>query len=264
MGFCLLFMLWLLWDYLEKRRDHELLPRENPTIFTKITVLLNFLISITYLGFCLHEFRKLGAVSTESACSTMAWCCACVMAVYSASSVHKRWPLVLSLWWIYFTNLDLLVLFFFFKKSESIQVPNFLPRANFTTFTSLPLSLLLLGFNAVTNKSEKTTDRTHPLLDDHLENDVGRNADPYSGAGILSQLTFRWQNPLFEKGNHEKLQKEDIPDMPQSETAEEASSLLEESLRKQKGNITSLPKAILNAIRGPLVTNAVFAGTYLF
>ncbi|KAH6807283.1 multidrug resistance-associated protein 3 [Perilla frutescens var. frutescens] len=104
------------------------------------------------------------------------------------------------------------------------------------------------------------SDVTKPLLSE-LERDAGYESDDlFSSAGIWSHLTFRWLNPLFAKGRREKLQTEDIPSIPRSETADEASCLLEGCLRKQKTNIPSLPNAMLHAIRTPLAINAVFAG----
>ncbi|KAL3649855.1 hypothetical protein CASFOL_006258 [Castilleja foliolosa] len=100
------------------------------------------------------------------------------------------------------------------------------------------------------------SENTKPLLGDRLEHDD----DPFSSAGIWSQLTFRWLNPLFKKGHSEKLQLQDIPPIPRSESAEEASLLLEESIRNQKARVTSLPKAIVNTIGRPLAINGVFAG----
>ncbi|KAK4488783.1 hypothetical protein RD792_004572 [Penstemon davidsonii] len=101
---------------------------------------------------------------------------------------------------------------------------------------------------------------TEPLLANRFKSDVGSEIDPFSGAGIWSKLTFRWLNPLFEKGHLQKLESEDIPEIPQSETANEASLLLEKFLMKQKTQFASLPKAIFFATWRPLAINAVFAG----
>ncbi|KAK6160332.1 hypothetical protein DH2020_003713 [Rehmannia glutinosa] len=189
----------------------------------------------------------------------MAWCCACVVAVYSVGRVPKRWPIILIVWWGFSSTCgSVVVVFDLLHRFEFVKIPKFLPKPNIVDFASLPLCLLLC-FNAVrknTDTAEIMSDTTKPLLDNQLD----KNSDPFSSAGIWSHLTFRWLNPLFEKGHHDKLQPEDVPPIPRSETADEASSLLEESLRKQKAQITSLPKAILNAIGTPLAINAVFAG----
>ncbi|GMP57720.1 hypothetical protein CsSME_00021681 [Camellia sinensis var. sinensis] len=97
-----------------------------------------------------------------------------------------------------------------------------------------------------------------PLL--HRENTgVRRDIVCYSNAGIWSHITFRWLNPLFEKGQREKkLELSHIPLVPELETAEKAFSKLQESM--QSLVITSLPRAIAHAIWKPLAINAAFAG----
>ncbi|CAL5384244.1 unnamed protein product [Camellia sinensis] len=96
-----------------------------------------------------------------------------------------------------------------------------------------------------------------PLL--HRENTgVRRDIVCYSNAGIWSHITFRWLNPLFEKGQREKkLELSHIPLVPELETAEKAFSKLQESM--QSLVITSLPRAIAHAIWKPLAINAAFA-----
>ncbi|KAL0357807.1 UNVERIFIED_CONTAM: ABC transporter C family member 3 [Sesamum calycinum] len=263
-AFCLLFVVWLLWDFLKERGDfggdNHLLLRGKPSLFSKITVVLNFIISISYVGFCLHEFW-VGTALIEAVFSTIAWCCACVVAVYAVSQGAENWPLVLVLWWGFSSTCDLLVVvFYILHRFESVEVPKFLPKVNIIDFLSLPLSVLLCFSALRKNTAKKMSDTTKPLLENQLENDLEHDSDPFSSAGIWSKLTFRWLNPLFEKGRHEKLQLGDIPPIPRSETADEAASLLEDSLRKQKTQFTSLPNAILDAIWTPLAINAVFAG----
>ncbi|CAL5338295.1 unnamed protein product [Camellia sinensis] len=99
-----------------------------------------------------------------------------------------------------------------------------------------------------------------PLL--HRENTgVRRDIVCYSNAGIWSHITFRWLNPLFEKGQREKkLELSHIPLVPELETAEKAFSKLQESM--QSLEITSLPRAIAHAIWKPLAINAAFVGIY--
>ncbi|PIN02121.1 Multidrug resistance-associated protein/mitoxantrone resistance protein, ABC superfamily [Handroanthus impetiginosus] len=263
-AFCLMFLIWILWDIFKKRRDYngdeyQLLNTETSSLFIKITVILNPLIGISYLVFFLHEFWKSGTGSIEAVSSTMAWFLASLVAVYTVSRVPKRWPLVLVLWWCFSATSEFVVVMFYLLHRfgfEYIKVPKFVPQANIIDLGSLPLSLLLC-FNALPNNTaQKMSDATKPLLDNQLEN----GSNPFSRAGIWSQLTFRWLNPLFEEGHHKKLQPEDVPPIPLSETADEASSLLEESLWKKKTQVISLPSAILNAISTPLAINAIFAG----
>ncbi|RVW90880.1 ABC transporter C family MRP4 [Vitis vinifera] len=67
---------------------------------------------------------------------------------------------------------------------------------------------------------------------------------------LVAQSTLR-------KGRVQKLQLHHIPPVPQSEKAETASSLLEETLTKQK---TSVTKALFCSVWRSLAINAVFAG----
>ncbi|KAK4429721.1 ABC transporter C family member 3 [Sesamum alatum] len=263
-AFCLLFVVWLLWDCLKEGgdfgSDNHLLHRGKLSLFSKIAVALNFIISISYVGFCLHEFW-VGTGPIEADFSAIGWCCACVVAVYAVSRGAEKWPLVLVLWWGFSGTCDLLVVvFYILHRFESVEVPKFLPKANIIDVLSLPLSVLLCFSGLCKNTAKKMSNTTKPLLENQLGNNLGHDSDPFSSAGIWSQLTFRWLNPLFVKGRHEKLQLGDVPPIPRSETADEAASLLEDSLRKQKTQVTSLPNAILDAIWTPLAVNAVFAG----
>ncbi|VFQ93249.1 unnamed protein product [Cuscuta campestris] len=80
----------------------------------------------------------------------------------------------------------------------------------------------------------------------------------FQRAGIRSHAMFMWLNPMFKKGSDEKLRLKHIPLIPEMDTADYASSLLEDAFRVQK--TPSLPSAILQAVRWPLAVNAVFAG----
>ncbi|GFP94485.1 ABC transporter c family member 5 [Phtheirospermum japonicum] len=254
--FCLLFPIWVLWDVFRKRRNNYSDDNQTETqssLFAKITVSLNFLICISYVALSLHEFWAFGSGLVETVPSTIAWCFACVVTVYS---LPKKWPLVLVTWWCFSSTCDLfIVVYYLLHRFELIKAHSFIPKANVVDFATLPLSLFLC-FNAVRSNTEEMSENTTPLLGDRPEHDC----DPFSSAGIWSQLTFRWLNPLFEKGRSEKLQLEDIPPIPRLESADEASSLLEESIRKQKARVTSLPKAILSTVGRPLAINGVFAG----
>ncbi|KAK1578466.1 hypothetical protein Q3G72_030482 [Acer saccharum] len=98
-----------------------------------------------------------------------------------------------------------------------------------------------------------------PLLkkeDDKSSKDSGYS---FSNAGVWSKLTFGWLNPLFAKGRVEKLGLNDIPSIPHSETAENASLLLEESVQKQNMVTLSLKQVVAYSIWRPLAINAVFA-----
>ncbi|PIA51353.1 hypothetical protein AQUCO_01100286v1 [Aquilegia coerulea] len=96
-----------------------------------------------------------------------------------------------------------------------------------------------------------------PLL--HEEEIPNNDFRSFSKAGVWSQITFRWLNPLFEIGRAGELELSHIPQVPDSETAEKAYALLQESLA-YKTETFSLPGAIICAIWRPLALNAVFAG----
>lgn len=265
-AFCLLFLIWIFWEFFRKRRefcgDEQFLHRESSSLSARVTVLLSFIISISYIVYLLHGFWDSSNVSIEDVFSAMSWCFACMLVVYSVSRRDKKWPLVLILWWGFSSICSsVVVLFYFLRLLRYVDDgPKFVPEANSIDFPALPLSLLLC-FNALhKNTVKKMGDETRPLLSEFEKEYSLNESAPFSCAGIWSLLAFRWLNPLFEKGHRDKLQTEDIPSIPRSETADEASCLLEEFLRKQKSNSPSLPNAILHAIHTPLAINAVFAG----
>ncbi|XP_073129929.1 putative ABC transporter C family member 15 [Henckelia pumila] len=270
LAFCLVFLVWFSTEFLRRRRGNcgtEAPPFriEKPTLFVKITALSNLVIAMSYIGFCIHEIWVFGASSIEVSLSSIAWSLASVAAVYSVNrtrGIGKRWPLVLVSWWCFSSISDLLIVIFsLLRHFKSIQVPKFLPKFNVIDFATLPLSVLFFKALLDNTSAKKFNDSTQPLLGQELEKSATfRDSDAFSCAGIWSHLTFRWLNPLFEKGHREKLELEDIPEIPQSDTADEASLSLEESLRKQKTQSTSLPSAILHAIWRPLIINGVFAG----
>ncbi|KAL6983833.1 hypothetical protein U1Q18_017207 [Sarracenia purpurea var. burkii] len=267
--FFLLLLIWVLVDVLKRRRGvNEQLKqggtdRRRITAFAKITILSNVMVSIFYVGFSCYELWDSRPIAFVSCFSALSWILASVVAVYSVSQTareYKRWPLILIIWWVFSTICDsLLVSIFILTHFTSIQVPNHLPKANTVDFASLPF-LILLCFNALPIKgSEENNETEFPLLEEEEEN-VPKHADAFSNAGIWSQLTFMWLNPLFEKGRIQKLEFSHIPSIPPFETAFVASSLLEESLRKQKTESFSLPRGIVHALWNPLARNAVYAG----
>ncbi|KAJ4810045.1 Multidrug resistance protein ABC transporter family isoform 1 [Rhynchospora pubera] len=102
-----------------------------------------------------------------------------------------------------------------------------------------------------------------PTLYQHLlsKQQKADTLNDFERASYWSQLTFRWLNPVFEKGSRQRLELEHVPSVPSTETAENSFALLQESLRKQKKEtFPGLSRAIINAIRKPLITNAIFAG----
>lgn len=263
-----LLLLWILWDLRKSRRvnggisDNHLVQTERPSsLSVKITVLLNFVICFSYLTFCLSKFWRLETNLTDGVYSTVAWSSACIAVIYSMNNVPKKWPLVLTLWWGFSSIYGLLLTTLYFAhRYEPVQVRKFFPVPTIIDFASVPLSLVLC-FNALANNSTPKTGKSEePLLPSQLRSNGEGDNDPFSCAGIWSHIIFRWLNPLFEKGCCEKLIADDIPPIPPSETADEASLLFLECLRKQKTQNATLPSAILDAIRTSLAINAIFAG----
>ncbi|KAM3358614.1 putative ABC transporter C family member 15 [Capsicum galapagoense] len=267
MAFFLFLLICFLVDFFKNNGGEEgfaeTRERRKSTLFTKITILVNFSIALSYLGFCLHEFWKLRTfVFEESISCVMTWSLASLVAAYS-SNREKRWPLLLIIWWVFSSIFDIIrVSLHLFNHGTNIftKAPHFLPKPNIIDFVSLPLSILLC-FNALPAFSPKKHSETEqPFLNKEVNKHVLKHDDAFSNAGIWSQITFRWLNPLFKTGHEEKLRVEHIPSIPHSETSNEASSLLEDALWKKKASTLSLPDGILHMIWRSLAYNAGFAG----
>ncbi|XP_074281279.1 ABC transporter C family member 3-like isoform X2 [Silene latifolia] len=89
---------------------------------------------------------------------------------------------------------------------------------------------------------------------------VAKEGGSFNKYGIWSMLSFSWLSPLLRVGASRRLKISDIPDVPESETAEKDSILLEESIRTQS-DVFSLPRAIFSIVWRSLLSNAFFAGT---
>ncbi|KAM3706104.1 hypothetical protein ACJW31_03G127800 [Castanea mollissima] len=247
--FVIAFLTWVLQNVWRQRREGEINkhgPVRGCRVFTMITVLSNVIISIVYLDFVLYEYWNHRIITTKSVFLFMTWILATLVAVLSKNrtlSVNKRWSLILILWWVFFLH----------------HFPSPFPEPNIVDFASFPFAILLC-FNAFpTSCTRKHSDIVEPLLQKENESSLGDDS-AFTNAGIWSQLTFQWLNPIFKRGRVQKLELPHIPPIPQSETVENASLLLEESLRKQKFEAQSLPKAIACAIWKPLFMNAALAG----
>lgn len=258
---------WLLIEILKRRRDDGdiLMARRAVAV---VIVLCNVLIFILYLGFGFFDYWNLRVVSFKSVSLVVTWALATVVAFcsrnYRTLGEHKRWPLVLVLWWVVHLIIDLVcVSVYLLTHLRSMELPHILPEAKAVDFVSLPL-LVLLCFNATYAccSARDPSDLEHPLLGEEDDEFLCKNACTFASAGVLSKITFQWLNQLFQRGRIQKLELHHIPPIPQSETANDASSLLEESLCKQKTEATSLPKVIIHAVWKPLALNAAFAGTY--
>lgn len=255
--------LWI--EILKRRRDdgYILMARRAAGL---VIVLCNVLIFILYLGFGFYEYWNFRIVSFKSVSLVATWALATVVALcsryYRTLGEHKRWPLVLVLWWVVHLVIVLVcVSVYLLTHLSSIGLPHILPEAKAVDFVSLPL-LVLLCFNATYACccARDPSDIDIPLLREEDDEFLCKNT--FASAGVLSKITFHWLNQLFQRGRIQKLELHHIPPIPQSETANDASSLLEESLGKQKTEATSLPKVIIHAVWKSLALNAAFAGTY--
>ncbi|KAK2384078.1 ABC transporter C family member [Trifolium repens] len=137
-----------------------------------------------------------------------------------------------------------------------------LEEENIVDVVSLPM-LLVLCFNALPNVCVKEQSEIEQrLLQKEFESSTlgDESEEAFVKASLWSKLTFRWLNPIFEMGRIQKLEHVHVPSVPQSETAASASSMLEESIRKQKLQGGSLTKAIVHSVWKSLALNAVLAG----
>ncbi|KAB1207771.1 ABC transporter C family member 3 [Morella rubra] len=269
-AFVIAFLTWLLLNVRRQAGDHggdinlKHAPMRRYRAFTTITVLSNVIISCFYLGFGLYEYWNRRTITRKSVFLVVTWVLATLVTVLSRNRTlreDRRWPIVLILWWVFSCILGALSLsFYFIIHFKSMGFPNPLPEPNIVDSASFPL-VILLCFNALPSScnTRKQNDLAEPLI--RKENERSSLDDAaFTRAGIWSKLTFQWLNPIFKRGRIQKLELSDIPSVPPSETAENASLLLEESLRKHKYKASSVPKAIALAIREPLVINAAFAG----
>ncbi|CAO2828925.1 unnamed protein product [Amaranthus hypochondriacus] len=205
-------------------------------------------------------------MSFSSISTTSTWVLSTFILMYSREKIlkeNKKLPLVLIAWWVYsLVHYLVLITFYIITHLTSINLHTIdFPKADFVDFLGCPLSFLLC-FNGLFNCRMKSSklELKQPLLPHEQEIRAEKVCSPYNSSSFWSKITFSWLNPMFRIGRTQLLALDDIPSVPLSETAENSSSLLEESLRNQKSNVFSLPKAIFCSIRRSLLTNAFFAG----
>ncbi|KAK4841924.1 hypothetical protein QYF36_012657 [Acer negundo] len=233
-----------------------------------VSVVCNFFVAITYLGFGVYDYWKLRIISYKSVFYVMTWVLATVVvAICSKNTTHrdvKRWPLVLILWWIFSFTIDLLsVSFYLLNHLGSIKLPHFLPEATVVDFVAFPLLIVLLCLSALPlSYNKKYSEFESPLLQKEDDKSSKDGSYSISNAGVWSKLTFGWLNPLFAKGRVEKVELKDIPSIPHSETAESASLLLEKSVREHNMVSLSLKQVVAYTIWKSLAINAVFAVSF--
>ncbi|KAJ7957613.1 ABC transporter C family member 3 [Quillaja saponaria] len=242
-AFFMVILTWVLVDILRKSRGNGALylqhGRGGFTVFNRITVLSNALISILYMGFAFHVYWNRRIISWKSVSLAVTWVLATVVCVYSKKrtlSEDKRWPLVLTIWWVFSCILDSLSISIkLIRTIKSLNLPFYLPEGNIVDIVAFPFLLLLCG-----NALPASCTREYNDMEEALLQKDGEHSSEGAEFKNLNCLIF--------------LQ------VPQSEKAESASLMLEESLRKQKIDDGSLPKAITHAMWKSLTINAAFAG----
>ncbi|XP_022944933.1 putative ABC transporter C family member 15 [Cucurbita moschata] len=229
----------------------------------RITIFSNAVLPFLYCGFAVDEYLNSKFVCWELAISALTWSLAAAIAIYWRNGVcheGKPWPMILVVWWVFscFYGLGCLILFLL-THLKSMEIPRFLPKPTIVDCASFTLCLIICC-TALTVSYSKNHNDLEKLL---LQTENVCSSEDHGGfvsPGLWSQITFRWMNPLFKKGRIQKLELAHVPCVPQSETAEYASMLLEESLERTKIESSSLPKAIVLATWKPLVLTAIFAG----
>ncbi|KMT07545.1 hypothetical protein BVRB_6g151560 [Beta vulgaris subsp. vulgaris] len=276
--FCILFLSWVLVDIFKYRRSRgsnnireaEILAKNgrNYSFSTRvITPFCSATLSTFYISYGLYEMfwcHKMISYGTIS--TTLTWVLSTLILVYSRERIlkdDKKWPLVLIVWWVYSMVFYMVLVTCYIithLTSINLNIIDF-PKAEFVDFLGFPLSLLLCCnglFSCSMRKYENEVEQ--PFLPHQQESSTNKEVSAFANSSFWSKIAFSWLNPLFRIGRTQLIVLADIPSVPESETAENASSLLEESLRKQKIDVFSLPKAIFCSMRRSLLTNAFFAG----
>ncbi|KAL5175229.1 ABC transporter C family member 3 [Glycine soja] len=265
-------LIWLLVDSLRQstRNNHarvvlHYFKRGGPMVFAVFTVLSCAVISVMNIALAFYQYSSRRIIGFNSVSLVLTWVLATIVSFYSMRTKVRenkrfRFPLVLILWWFFACIIDALLLSSkLVKKFESINLWFFLSKDNVVDSVSLPL-LVLLCFN-VCARENSDLEQEQMLLQKEEESSMEEEDEQaFTNASMWSKLAFRWLNPIFKTGRIQKLELGHIPPVPPSETAENASSVLEESLRKQKLKGGSLTKAIAYSIWKSLALNAVLAG----
>jgi hypothetical protein len=221
----------------------------------QIIALCNASITSVHIGFAVWEVWKHQAVSLRLIFASMSWLLVTFFSLYckhKGARVVSKWPVVLVSWSIISFLLESILIL--------LHLLGIFNSATIVDFASLPFCTLIclcLVVTAMRNSKQDQDELNQPLLIREDSGDCSR--DRFSSSRWWSQLTFQWLNTVFEKGYKVRLELEHIPYVPQSETAEQSYSLLQETLHKQKPGSISLQRAIISAVWTPLVIN-VFAG----
>ncbi|CAJ1935619.1 unnamed protein product [Sphenostylis stenocarpa] len=264
-AFFYVILIWVLVDSLRQSKLSRVPDgyfKRGAMIFSLFSVLSCGVISVMNMTLVFHHYGSTRVIGFNSVSLTLTWVLATVVSFYSVKTgvrESKKFPLVLVLWWVFASLVDAISLSIrLVKDLEAIDLRFFLSEDNVVGSFSLPLSLLLC-FNVC---KREHSDMEEGLLQKEKEECFmeEHRDEAFSDTSVWNKLTFRWLNPIFKTGRIKKLELSDIPPVPCSESAENASSMLEGSLRKQKLGESSLTKAIANSVWKSLALNAVLAG----
>lgn len=267
-AFFYVILIWVLYDSLKQTKSNNLLHlKYRPTFFAYVTVLFSVVVTILNVAFVFYKYTYSTNGLIIGFCFVslaLTWGLATLVSFYSMKKMlreSKRFPFVLILWWVFATVVDTVSLSLkLVKNYESFNLRILLLEDNIVDAVSLPM-LLVLCLNALSNVCVREgSEIEQRLLQKEFESSSLGDEEAFVKAGIWSKLTFRWLNPIFEMGRIQKLEHVHVPSVPHSETAATASSMLEQSIRKQKLQGGSLTKAIFVSVWKSLALNAVLAG----
>ncbi|KAI4382506.1 hypothetical protein MLD38_008463 [Melastoma candidum] len=203
----------------------------------------------------------------------LTWLMACTASactnINATSEGCKSWPHVLLFWWLYSSASSLLSLGLYLASwletgDQPASALLLRVQPELADLLSLPFAITVCLSSMISSCAHKTRQSylEQPLLGKQaVECNIRRDeVYRYDDAGFWSRLVFQWLNPLFRRGKKERLKLAHIPDIPRSESAELASNLLEESIRKHKTTPYLLPHAIGSAIWKSLAANGMCAG----
>lgn len=259
-------LIWVLVDSLRQSKRGRVPDgyfKRGPMLLPLFTVLSSALISVINMALAFRQYSSTRAVGFNSVSLPLTWVLATVVSFYSVRTrvrEDKRFPRVLLLWWVFSSLVDALSLSVrLVKDFEAFDLWFFLSEDNLVASFSLPF-LVLLCFNVCRGEH---SDMEEGLLQMEGECSVEEHdEEDFTNASVWNKLIFRWLNPVFRTGRVKKLELSHIPPLPCSESAENASSMLEGSLRKQKLGEGSLAKALADSIWKSLALNAVLAGIF--
>jgi len=259
-------LIWVLVDSLRQSKRGRVPDgcfKRGSMLLTVFTVLSCAVISVMNMVLAFRQYSSTGVIGFNSVSFALTWVLATVVSFYSVRTrvrENKRFPLVLVLWWVFCALVDALSLSVrVVEDFEAFDFWFFLSEDNLVASFSLFL-LVVLCFNVC---SREQSEMEEGLLQNEEECSVEEHGEEaFTNASVWNKLIFRWLNPIFKTGRVKKLELSHIPPVPCSESAENASSMLEGSLRKQKLGEGSLTKALADSIWKSLALNAVLAGIF--